>query len=108
MGLDMYIHTVEPEGAEPTEIFYWRKFNPLHGWFEQHHQIGNCENLVLTTETLDQIEEDAKEGKLVTTEGFFYGGEWTQEEILEELKPGLEAARKAIADGSQIAYWAWW
>ena len=29
MSLDMYIHTVEPEGVEPTEIFYWRKFNPL-------------------------------------------------------------------------------
>ena len=109
MGLDMYINIKSEVEDEPgEEIYYWRKFNPLQGWFEEHHNLDNCEEIVLTLEILDQIEADARDGKMKSTEGFFYGGEWNQEEIMEALMPGLKVAHKAINEGQTITYHAWW
>ena len=44
MGLDMYAWAVDKndgneqfaiaEGADKSELAYWRKFNALHGWME--------------------------------------------------------------------------
>lgn len=88
-----------------TELFYWRKFNPLQGWFEANFNIQNCETVSLSLAILDKLEYDMNAEHLKSTSGFFYGGEWDQSEIKEALVPGLEAARNAIDSGSHVGYY---
>lgn len=61
MGLDMYAFTVPQEWAgdrevdyqpdadrKTTELFYWRKFNALHGWMEDLYRLkrGSGQSLI--------------------------------------------------------------
>ena len=76
MGLDMYAFTVPAEWAGDTvtdytpdadrnseELYYWRKFNALHGWMEKLYRSKggakasfNCTTVRLTSEDLDTLE----------------------------------------------------
>jgi hypothetical protein len=72
---------IHPTMSEPQEIAYWRKHPNLHGWMEKlYHAKGgngdfNGDELELTWEDLDMLEQDIKSGVLagMNTEGFFFG-----------------------------------
>ena len=82
--------TVNPNVARPREIAYWRKHPNLHGWMEQLWEdkladegktpdespfgsVFNGVELELTREDLDALEQDVINGRLPSTQGFFFG-----------------------------------
>ena len=94
MGLDMYAFTVPADAVgdnvvdlkqyddddnrivEKEELFYWRKFNALHGWMENLYRLKggtaesfNCNTVRLTSEDLDRLEMDTGNNKLVPING---------------------------------------
>lgn len=94
--------------SDDQELLYWRKFNPLQGWFEQHYDIDNCGAVNITTELLNRLEADMLAGNLHSTSGFFYGGEWEQSEIIDRLNNDLPVMRQALAEGERIYYTCWY
>lgn len=130
MGLDMYAFAVDadkvkiddkgvvtPVGDECVdveEIFYWRKFNALHGWMENLYRANggegdfNCVRIVLTLENLRQLDEDALNKSLVPHEGFFFGPQTIYPEDMESIFVFTGKARAAIASGKVVMYDSWW
>ena len=127
MGLDMYAFSVDVEVARggvvdvaldvdtATEIFYWRKFNALHGWMEDlYRQKGgskesfNCTTVRLTANDLDRLEMDTGNNKLVPVNGFFFGAQEIYPEDLESVADFVKVARQALADGKAVFYDSWW
>ena len=126
MGLDMYAFTVPAEWAgdrevdytpdadrESEELYYWRKFNALHGWMEKLYRSKggakasfNCTTVRLTSEDLDTLERGASELKPV--EGFFFGEQTIYPEDLESVTDFIAKARQALADGKAVFYDSWW
>ena len=126
MGLDMYAFTVPAEWAgdtdtdytpdadrKTTELFYWRKFNALHGWMEDLYRIKggakesfNCTTVRLTSEDLDRLEREAS--TLQPVEGFFFGEQTIYPEDLESVATFIAKAREALADGKACWYDSWW
>jgi hypothetical protein len=126
MGLDMYAFTVPAEWAgdtdtdyqpdadrKTTELFYWRKFNALHGWMEQLYRTKggakesfNCTTVRLTSEDLDRLEREAS--TLQPVEGFFFGEQTIYPEDLESVATFIAKAREALADGKACWYDSWW
>jgi len=123
MGLDQYAKVVKreynnetlTETITKTEICYWRKHNALHGWMENLYESKggegefNCVNLNLTSEDLEELEEDVVDKDLPETKGFFFG-EDTREcdhQKLETLK-FLSKAKKALSQGNEVEYSAWY
>ena len=127
MGLDMYAFSVDVEVARggvvdvaldvdtATEIFYWRKFNALHGWMEDlYRQKGgskesfNCTTVRLTANDLDRLEMDTGNNKLVPVNGFFFGAQEIDSEDLESVATFVKVARQALAEGKAVFYDSWW
>ena len=132
MGLDMYAFTVAADAAgdnvvdldinygtdneiTKTELFYWRKFNALHGWMEQLYRTKggtdesfNCNKVRLTSEDLDRLEMDTGNNKLVPINGFFFGAQTIYPEDLESVATFIAKAREALADGNAVYYDSWW
>lgn len=124
MGLDMYAISFDPKPNqravdfklsefEMAEIHYWRKHPNLHGWMQQLYEAKggtdedfNCHPVLLTTEDLDNLERVIVDEALPATDGFFFG-ESRGDEVAGDLQ-FIEKARKLIADGKAIAYYAWW
>lgn len=126
MGLDMYAFTVPAEWAgdtdtdytpdadrKTTELFYWRKFNALHGWMEDLYRtkggiktIFNCTTVRLTSEDLDRLECEANSLRPVA--GFFFGEQVVYPEDLESVAQFIHNARHALADGKAVFYDSWW
>lgn len=126
MGLDMYAFTVPAEWAGDTvtdytpdadrkseELYYWRKFNALHGWMEQLYRSKggakasfNCTTVRLTSEDLDTLERGANE--LQPVEGFFFGAQTIYPEDRESIADFIAKARQALADGKAVFYDSWW
>ena len=124
MGLDMYAVSIAKDDNRPTtdfdldeekynDLHYWRKHPNLHGWMENlYFQKGgesenfNCDTLLLTEQDIDRLEEDIKAKDLPETEGFFFG-EPTGEELEDDLE-FIRKAREVLAQGRQVAYYAWW
>lgn len=123
MGLDMYAMVMKraPERAvdfeydveETEEIHYWRKHPNLHGWMRRLyiHKGGSDPefNLVpvqLTTEDLDQLEQDVSNGALPHTTGFFFGSSDGSEK--EDDLEFIRKARAAIEEGKTVFYTSWW
>lgn len=122
MGLDMYAYSV-PAGVEPgsdtwddaekTELFYWRKFNALHGWMEDLYIIRggketfNCIPLRLYEEDLRNLLADSKEN-LTPREGFFWGQLTIYPEDLETVEKFVGFALAEIASGRDVYYDSWW
>jgi len=120
MGLDMYAVATswevplsrQLEPHEYEELHTWRKHPNLHGWMEALYdekggtELFNCVPLVLTPEDLDRLEADVRAANLPHTEGFFFGesdGSETEDDLAFIAK-----ARKALADGLTVFYYAWW
>jgi hypothetical protein len=132
MGLDMYAFTVAADAAgdnvvdldinygtdnelAKTELFYWRKFNALHGWMEDLYRIKggakesfNCTTVRLDTVDLDRLEMDTGNNKLVPINGFFFGEQTIYPEDLESIADFIAKAREALADGKAVFYDSWW
>ena len=69
----------------------------------------NCQDLRLTSEDLDKLEEAITKNKLPVTEGFFYGSDTSQDESRKEYDLDFVAkAREAIDEGYEITYSCWW
>jgi hypothetical protein len=132
MGLDMYAFTVAADAAgdnvvdldinygtdneiEKTELFYWRKFNALHGWMEDLYRIKggakesfNCTTVRLDAKDLDRLEMDTGNNKLVPINGFFFGAQTIYPEDLESIADFIAKARQALAGGKAVYYDSWW
>jgi hypothetical protein len=126
MGLDMYAFTVPAEWAgdtdtdyttdadrKTTELFYWRKFNALHGWMEDLYRIKggtkesfNCTTVRLTSEDLDRLEREAN--SLQPVAGFFFGEQTVYPEDIESVATFIAKAREALAGGKAVFYDSWW
>lgn len=133
MGLDMYAFTVSATDAGdnvvdlkryddndkklfPTEkLFYWRKFNALHGWMEDlYREKGgtgvdfNCNTVRLTDVDLRRLEQDVSNNQLQPREGFFFGAQTIYPEDLESVTEFIDKARQALNEGKAVYYDSWW
>jgi hypothetical protein len=132
MGLDMYAFTVSAKDAgdnvvdletnygtdnelAKTELFYWRKFNALHGWMEDLYRIKggakasfNCTTVRLTSKDLDRLEMDTGNNKLVPINGFFFGEQTLYPEDIESVADFIAKAREALVEGKAVYYDSWW
>jgi hypothetical protein len=131
MGLDMYAYVgingqreeyCEQYGEEiaedkkvskPREIAYWRKHPNLHGWMQQLWESKgnegdfNGDELELTWQDLDALEQAVTHGQLPTTGGFFFGNpcdEHYREQDLEFVKN----ARAELFMGLKVFYNSSW
>ena len=96
------------------EIAYWRKHHDLQGWMHKlYDKKGgespefNCNKLLLTSEDLDELENDVRKGKLPKTTGCFFGSGNTDGYAEADLK-FIAKARDFIANGYDIVYDSWW
>lgn len=125
MGLDMYAYRTSVQLSKPvdfsdeiqsncSEIQYWRKHPNLHGWMESlYREKGgdgdfNCNPVELTSEDLDRLEEDIRNGGLPYTSGFFFGESQGDDEETNEDLAFVANARQAIAEGDRVFYDSWW
>lgn len=133
MGLDMYAFTVAAKDAgdnvvdlkryddddkelfDKEKLFYWRKFNALHGWMENLYRLKggtkesfNCTTVRLDAKDLDRLEIDTGNNKLVPVNGFFFGEQTIYPEDLESVTVFIAKAREALADGQAVYYDSWW
>jgi hypothetical protein len=136
MGLDMYAYVaaragaqaefsegaswdaekgamVNPNATEPREIAYWRKHPNLHGWmqrlWESKGNSGefNGDELELTWEDLDQLEQDIRNKNLPDTSGFFFGRNADDHYREDDLKFVREAKAEAFL-GLKVFYNSSW
>ena len=124
MGLDMYAVSIAKDDNRPdtdfklddekyVDLHYWRKHPNLHGWKQDLYLAKGGENddfnvatVLLLESDIDKLESDIKAAGLPETTGFFFG-ETTGEELEDDLE-FISKARVALANGRQIAYYAWW
>jgi hypothetical protein len=135
MGLDMYAYVatkpgqndeywesaqLDPETKEyvskvtkPRELAYWRKHPNLHGWMHRlWNQKGfkgdfNGDELELTREDLDVLEQDVIEGNLPGTSGFFFGDDADEYYREDDLK-FIREARAELFLGLRVFYNSSW
>ena len=123
MGLDMYAYSTAEKVETNTDFFvearteiaYWRKFNALHGWMQDlYYSKGgnsedfNCDNVQLTADDLDFLEEVLKKGLLRPVDGFFFGSQTVEAYQIESASEFIGKARAAIAEGLTVYYSSWW
>ena len=124
MGLDMYAVSIVKDDNRPAtdfdldeekynDLHYWRKHPNLHGWMANLYTNKGGENedfnvatLLRTEDDIDNLEHDLIVKCLPETEGFFFG-ETTGEELEDDLE-FIRKAREVLAQGRQVAYYAWW
>ena len=136
MGLDMYAYSasragqsdefwadatintetkefVNPAVSQPKEIAYWRKHPNLHGWFHKewlsqgHTGDFNGDELEITWDMLEQLEQAVLDGKLPSTQGFFFGDgadEYYRDQDLEFVRK----ARAELFLGLRVFYNSSW
>lgn len=136
MGLDMYVYVAARAGQEkeywdsaewdsetqsylnetvtkPLEIAYRRKHPCLHGWMESvYRERGgqgdfNGDELELTSEDLDQLEEAINTNSLPHTEGFFFGSDASEHYREGDLK-FVKEARAHLFLGLRVFYNSSW
>jgi len=116
MGLDMSILKVKKgesidweDRSSFEEVFYWVKFNALHGWFVKHVQDGkdDCGDYIIPKSKLDyllEVLEDVNKRprsakRLLPTEsGFFFGGTEYDEYYFDNVKKSVTTIRSILAD----------
>lgn len=120
MGLDCYVYARAKDAVDDeqdNQIWYGRKTNEIHGWMEQAwlelnpERDGaefNCEDLTLTPELLDELEDAATNKTLAVTTGFFFGVANGDDAVADDVQELVTAARQALADGLHVFYHSWW
>lgn len=104
---------VDPSVTEPREIAYWRKHPNLHGWmFNLWQSKGNegdfnGDELELTWDDLDQLEQDIRNKNLPSTTGFFFGNDADDHYREHDLKFVREAKAEAFL-GLKVFYNSSW
>jgi hypothetical protein len=136
MGLDMYAYVaaragqrdefyegaeydadakgyVNTEVAKPRELAYWRKHPNLHGWmhklWERRGNSGdfNGDELELTWQDLDELEQAVNHGELPGTTGFFFGND-ADDHYREQDLEFIRNARAEIFSGLKVFYNSSW
>lgn len=135
MGLDMYAYVaarpgvrdefwegaelnenkeyVNPKVARPREIAYWRKHPNLHGWmqrlWESRGNSGdfNGDELELTWEDIEMLEEDIVAGNLPATAGFFFGRD-ADDHYREQDLEFVRNAKAELFMGLKVFYNSSW
>jgi hypothetical protein len=131
MGLDMYAYVAAKKGqmnehyagydydkdfspvAKPRELAYWRKHPNLHGWmhrlWESKGNSGdfNGDELELTWEDLEKLEEDLKRKALPGTTGFFFGDP-ADDYYLERDLEFVKKAKVEVFCGLKVFYNSSW
>ena len=114
MGLDMYAYTSKGVEDDKEQIFYWRKFNALHGWMENlYRERGgtddfNCEPLELSENDILRLKVDADANELVPTDGFFFGVQEIHPDDMESLYKFCEKSLVLLDSGYKVWYDSWW
>jgi hypothetical protein len=104
---------VNPNATEPREIAYWRKHPNLHGWmqrlWESKGNSGefNGDELELTWDDLEQLEQDIRNKNLPDTSGFFFGSDADDHYRENDLKFVREAKAEAFL-GLRVFYNSSW
>jgi hypothetical protein len=104
---------VDPSVTEPREIAYWRKHPNLHGWmhrlWESRGNSGdfNGDELELTWDDLEQLEQDIRDKNLPNTSGFFFGNDADDHYREHDLKFVREAKAEAFL-GLKVFYNSSW
>ena len=104
---------VNPNVTEPREIAYWRKHPNLHGWmFNLWQSKGNegdfnGDELELTWDDLEQLEQDIRNKNLPSTTGFFFGNDADDHYREHDLKFVREAKAEAFL-GLKVFYNSSW
>jgi hypothetical protein len=135
MGLDMYAYVAAkageydeyyaadgiyadgkwtvPDKTKPRELAYWRKHPNLHGWmqrlWESKGNSGdfNGDELELTWQDLDDLEQAVTHGQLPGTSGFFFG-EDSDEHYRESDLEFVKNARAELFLGLKVFYNSSW
>jgi hypothetical protein len=123
MGLDQYATARKGEPQQDAEgytyyedaieLAYWRKHPNLQGWMSDlFYEKGgegefNCQDVVLTLEDLDALEESLDDESLPETAGFFFGGN-ADDHYAEADREFIVQARAAIKQGYTVVYSSWW
>jgi len=136
MGLDMYAYVAAKAGQQreyyetsefneetheygsatvtkPRELAYWRKHSSLHGWMRQlWTQKGfsgefNGDELELTWDDIEQLEQAIKNKQLPETSGFFFGDP-SDEHYYEDDLRFVRAARAELFLGLRVFYNSSW
>ena len=123
MGLDQYASARFPDKGlnEDIRIAYWRKHNRLHGWMEDLYrsrggveEFNTPEEVQLSLEDIDSLEQDIIRGGLPETEGFFFGTasyeEYTHPEYGDQKNDQefIRKARTCLEHGGVVTYTSWW
>jgi hypothetical protein len=106
---------IAPAGGvqQPREIAYWRKNPNLHGWMHNlWNEKGftgsfNGDELELTWQDLDRLEQDILNNNLPTTSGFFFGDPRDNEYQDQNLN-FIRQARAEIFSGLRVFYNSSW
>ena len=123
MGLDQYANARrgEPQTDEDgytyyedsMELAYWRKHPNLQGWMEElwlekgGEGEFNCEDVELTLDDLDALEQSLDAEDLPETVGFFFGQN-SDDHYAEQDREFIREARAAIKQGYTVVYNSWW
>jgi len=104
---------VNPSVTEPREIAYWRKHPNLHGWMHRlwtsrgNNGEFNGDELELTWNDLEQLEQDIRDKNLPGTSGFFFGNDADDHYREHDLKFVREAKAEAFL-GLKVFYNSSW
>lgn len=101
--------------SKPVELAYWRKHPNLHGWMQKLWEAKggngnfNGDELELTWEDVDMLENDIKSGVLakMNTEGFFFGKPSDNHYYQQDLKFCVDA-KAEIFLGFKVFYNSSW
>ena len=123
MGLDQYATARKGEPQQDAEgytyyedaieLAYWRKHPNLQGWMSDlFYEKGgegefNCQDVELTLEDLDALEESLDDEALPETAGFFFGTD-SSDHYAETDREFIREARAAIKQGYTVVYSSWW
>lgn len=115
MGLDMYAYAAAKPKTDigQREIAYWRKHPNLHGWmhrlWESKGNSGefNGDELELTWDDLEELEQAVTHKQLPPTGGFFFGQD-SDDEYRESDLAFVRAAKAEVFLGLKVFYNSSW
>ena len=109
-GKEIVEQHMEKEWADSYGLSDWRKHPNLQGFMEARwcgDGDFNCQELILTLEDIDELEEAVNSADLPDTGGFFFGGD-SSEYYKEQDLEFCNDAREALANGYTVIYSSWY